>query len=198
MKKILTTSVIATLFASALIAGGDIAPIEPQVTTPEVTQTYFTGFYAGAGITANQTYLRGESDWFNDGTDSETGYGYNLITGYKFYNDGTYGVAVEARYGEGLWSNNGLDSKTYFAAIKPSYNFTDDISAYGLIGYGHSKVKDGSFKEQDSGFVYGVGAEYDVTSDISVFTDYVVNAPIKIQGDHIENDVITVGVNYHW
>jgi opacity protein-like surface antigen len=192
MKKILTALIATMTFG---FAGGDIAPVA-EVKAVEVTPTYWTGAHIGAGLTANQAYLRGESDWFNDTDYAETGYGFNLIAGYKFYNDGTFGVAGEVRYGQGFWSNNELDSETSFVALKPSYNVNENIDVYMLLGYGHSKVDDGYISVSDNGFVYGGGAEYAVTKNVGVFMDYVVNAPIDFDDDKIENDVITLGVNY--
>ena len=188
MKKLLM-ALIATV--SIVFAGGGIAPVEPSVPVQVVKDK--TGFYVGVGLTANQEYVRGESNWFNDDAKAETGYGYNLIAGYKFVQMGDFGASVEARYGQGVWDDNGLDTAQYFVAVKPDYALADTFTIYALAGYGRSDFKGLSTRD---GFVYGGGVEYALTDSFGVFGDYVVNPYVKIADEKIENDVITIGVNY--
>lgn len=183
-------AMIATV--GIVYAGGDIAPIEPTAPA-QVEVKDNTGFYVGVGLTANQQYFRGESDWFNDTPVAETGYGYNLIAGYKFAQFGKFGASVEARYGQSVWDNNDLDVTQYFAAIKPDYEVIDGLNIYALAGYGYSDFQD--IADRD-GFVYGGGAEYAFTEKISAFVDYVVNPYIVVGTEKVENDVVTLGVNY--
>ena len=87
---IIKTSTVALLLASTLaMAGGDIAPIEPEINTPEVieAESALTGFYAGLGY----SFMKMDDDQANTET---TGHAISVQAGYNF---NPY-LAVEGRY----------------------------------------------------------------------------------------------------
>ena len=195
MTKFMVAAVAAMTVA---FAGGDIAPIE----TPVEISAPAKNFYVGGGLTAVQTYVNGQADWFNDTITSETGYGAQAQVGYVFYRTGAFSSAIEGRvaktfYGYGI-DEFELDGDTalltYSALIKPQYNF-GDFGVYGLVGYGTSKVTDSGFSVRENDVVYGGGVNYLVTDSFEVFADYTVN-PAFEDVVNVENDVMVVGVNY--
>ena len=194
MTKFVTAAVAAMTVA---FAGGDVTPIEVVEVTPA------NNFYVGGALTATQTYVNGESNWFSDTDSAETGYGFGAQAGYTFYRCGAFEAALEGRiqktfwdYGIKGWEDNSEELTTYSALIKPQYNF-DEFGVYGLVGYGASKFEIGDFKVRENGLVYGAGAQYAINDSWAVFGDYTVNPAFEVEGfKDIENDVVAIGVNY--
>jgi len=180
------------------IAGGDIAPVVEVEVAPVAKN-----FYVGGALTAQQTYVKGESDWFNDTVLSETGYGAQAQIGYVFFRSGDFSTAIEGRVAKTLY-NYGIDEfsfdgdtslLTYSALIKPQYNF-GEFGVYGLVGYGTSKLNDSGYTARKNDIVWGGGANYALGDTWEVFADYTVNPAFDGVVEDVENDVIAVGVNY--
>ena len=189
MKKF-TLSVIAALAMSTFaVAGGDIAPVEPEVNVPEVVATPGS-FYVGAGY----SYF----DASYDSTDV-TAHGMLGLLGYQF-ND--Y-FAVEGRY-TGTLSDLDVDGMgdldklitnkaLYLKAIYPM----GSVGIYGLIGYGETVANNTS----DSGFQYGVGGSYSFTENMGLFVDWTRlydDTGLNYVGDTGDYtiDTLNVGVTY--
>jgi len=199
MKKL--TLSLAAIFAMGTfaVAGGDIAPVI-EVAQPVVTAN---DFYVGGSITASQVYVNGQSDWFNDTVDAETGYGLGIVAGYTFYRADAFSASIEGRANGTLWEfgedADDADILSYSALIKPQYNVTPEIGLYGLAGYGASKLTVGDESIRENGFVYGAGVEYAFTDAVAVTLDYVVNPAFTEDGfEDVENDTISLGVNYRF
>jgi len=164
MKKV-TLSLIATLAMSTFaVAGGDIAPVEPAITVPEVAES--TGsFYVGLGY----SYMNMNIDSYDSGQTSalivpeedHDGDAVLLLAGYNF----NQYFGVEARYA-------GLTDclENYGIYAKPMYP-VGDVTVYGLLGYGETTYDNGT-SSSESGFQWGLGANYAVTEQIGVFVDY--------------------------
>ena len=198
MKKLLS---IAAVASTLLMAGGDIAPVEPTPVVPEA----FTGFYVNGGFTIPQTYLDGEKNFFADDLYNETGLGLGAGVGYVAYNTGTVSVAAELRgaYSIANYDITPFDADTYNYGIyvKPEAYFVDGkLGIYALLGYADVTVEDDFYKESKDGFAYGLGAEYFVTETISVFGDYTMLPDFDVDeaGQQINNDQFYVGVNYRF
>jgi len=197
MKKIILA---LAAFTTLGFAGGNIAPIDAPVAVIPTTND----FYVGGQLTAVQTYVNGQSDWFDDGLDAETGYGFGIQAGYVFYRTGDFSTAIEGRVSKTFW-NYGMDGfqvdgsdslLTYSLLLKPQYNF-GDFGVYGLVGYGKSKFESGSFSVQDNDIVWGGGANYAINDTWEIFADYTVNPSFEEDAiEDIENDIIAIGVNY--
>jgi opacity protein-like surface antigen len=199
MKKFLFTMVTILGLSTMVMAGGDIAPIEEPKAV--VTQDVAKDFYVGVGITGGQTYVDGESDWFNDTDYAETGYGVQLNVGYVAYRAADISVSIEGRVQGTVWdyftSAEDADMLTYSVLLKPEYNFSD-YGVYALAGYGTTKVSFGDDSIRENGFVWGVGAEYAINDTFGVYADYVVNPDFDDDEfyDSIKNDVVAIGVTY--
>ena len=167
MKKF-TISVAAVMAMSTFaIAGGDIAPVE-VVAAPIVVEDD-SSFYVGAGY----SYVTADID----GT--EEGNAYSLIAGYNY----NQYIAIEGRYISTVGDMDVSDDRSSLnhpdgsyerevtsAAIylKPQYPVTEELSIYGLLGYG---VVDARSTDAD-GFQWGLGAKYMFNANIGLFVDY--------------------------
>lgn len=159
-------------------AGGDIAPVEPEVTVPEVAAASGSGFYVGLGVSAMS--LR------DDDSDEEfSATGLALQAGYQFNQyfalEGRYTFNVsDVEYDHGTTSNPDYDDyPTDFSNagiyLKPMYPI-DNFKLYALLGYGEVKLTDVPVAGVDSaenGFQWGLGASYSFNENISAFVDYV-------------------------
>lgn len=144
--------------------------------------------YIGGGIIYNRVYSV-DSGWFDNHVDTqdETG-GFAILAGCNF---NKY-FAVEGRYTWTEWDQDYSDMTSYSIFLKPMYPVTEDITVYGLIGYGNSEVV-GSKGDPDNdysswnenigrtmmdhnGFHWGFGAMYDITENISLFGEFTSTA----------------------
>jgi opacity protein-like surface antigen len=89
--------------------------------------------------------------------------------------------------------------------LKPQYAL-GDFSLYGLLGYGMVKYTDlpkGTKDRKESSFQWGLGVEYLVRENISLFADYTrlydgVGLDGHIPNSDVYSDVVTVGVSYRF
>ena len=183
MKRV-TLSIIAVLAMNTFaIAGGDISPVEPQITVPEVTES--TGsFYAGLGYSYINLDVSGADDVDGDAT--------LLLAGYKF----NQYIGVEARY---AGFTDCLENTAIY--VKPIYPI-GDASVYGLLGYGETTYDNGA-SSSENGFQWGLGANYAVTENIGVFADYTklyddTGFDYRATLDDVSADTWTVGFSYNF
>lgn len=184
---------MSVVASSMMFAGGDIAPVEVEapVTASE------SGFYAGVAY----SYMDGL--WTTGKSDSQSSLRWKEIEYKAAMLQAGYKVnkyfAVEGRYwttfGDGdhrtkdeEYSDSVFDyTSVYGIYAKPMYPVMDDFNVYGLLGYAHSELENESGMSQsgsdrgaewtahdDGGFSYGIGADYAVSENISLFVDYVV------------------------
>ena len=207
MKKI-TVSIVAALAMNAFaFAGGDIAPVEPEVTVPEVVEAApFPGaFYVGLGY----SYMNADVDGYGDITANSA----LLLAGYKY----NQYLGLEARYtmnvddpeldssSPGLDGLEGDDMTNIAIYLKGMYPVTEAIDVYALLGYGQVNFEAGEYgiDLSESGFQWGLGASYDVTENIGVFADYTrlyddegFDGLLDVEGVDIAVDSINVGMTY--
>ena len=187
MKKLTLSIAAIAAMSTFVVAGGDIAPVEPVVETPAVVEAPSdAGFYVGAAygyLNADMTITPAIgkgldlSDNFNE---------FMILGGYQV---NKY-VAIEGRYWFGA-SNDGFDGigndnvsiDSWGIYVKPMYPVTDQFNVYALLGYGSSDMTikqpnsdllasaDGS----EDGFSWGLGGSYDVNENVAVFVDFVRN-----------------------
>ena len=182
MKKIVLSAVVAASMVTFATAGGDIAPVEPAITTPEVAvapASMAGNFYIGTAY----SYLDGEGKKNCNKVSDNAGAG-TLLAGYKF-ND--Y-IALEGRY-----TDDFSDFSNWGIYAKPMYP-VGPVSIYGLLGYGVSDIDAKNFKAKDDGFQWGAGLAYAVTQNIGLFADYVQMVD-KSNFDKKDIDVKIYGIN---
>ena len=211
MKK-LTLSLTTILAMSAFaVAGGDIEPVEPVVQTPMVeTAPANTGFYVGIGYGYEKLIIDEKN---GPGRINEKFGSIMLDAGYKF---NPY-IGVEGRYWSGINSSNDLAWRTGIRSdvtvdawglyVKPMYPVSNAMNLYGLLGYGSVDAtfdlpSGGSLTSDSvSGFSWGIGADYAITNNWSVFLDYTSVLDTRsgnIDGLPSDNslDTVNIGVNY--
>jgi len=202
MKKT-TLSIVSILALSGLaFAGGDIAPIieeEPIVVVER------SPLYLGLGI--------GSFNFNNDFTGEEiSSTTLMLQAGYKYNEyvalEGRYTFGFSTDYERGNLPNNALggydgDTANWGIYVKPMYPI-GDFSLYALLGYGGVMLNDlAGGDAYESGFQWGLGADYAVSENVSVFVDYVAlyddtGFDYRAQLDDIDVDTWTVGVSYRF
>jgi len=227
MKRIIFSVGAIMAICSTGFAGGDIAAtkdVEPAVVVPVVTPEEEAGsFYVGAGMVYNRTYST-DSAWFDNALTQDETLGLTGILGYNF----NQYMAVEGRISKSFWERDYADITTYSIFLKPQYPITEDISVYGLLGFGKSYVegsegdsshysawpnKIGKEIMDETGFQWGFGLNYAFTKHLSLFADYTSTAKdAKISSrlydyngvadnttyTELSTDGITVGLTYNF
>lgn len=195
---IMSTAAALLLLTNLAMAGGDIDPQEPQITLPEIMDDPMTDNYFYTGLA--YSYMK-----MNDDTRDKkvTGNAITALAGYKFHQY----FAVEGRYTATLGdlrannTDNNWDMSNIALYLKPQYAF-NQVTLYGLLGYGQVTFDDGSSHSED-GFQWGIGANFAATDTVDVFVDYTrlydENGFDDILGNNdIAVDSINVGVSYNF
>ncbi|MCD6654215.1 MAG: porin family protein [Sulfurovum sp.] len=200
MKKI-TASIVAAVAMNAFVfAGGDIAPVEPEVTVPEVVEPApFPGaFYVGLGY----AYMNMNIDEIQREEADISAHSALLLAGYNY----NQYFGLEARYAmnigdpefDGYGEDDDPDGDFTNAAIylKAMYPF-EKINVYALLGYGQVTLDTTeSGDHSESGFQWGLGANYAITENIGVFADYTrLYDDEGFDGAFLGQDVVVDSIN---
>jgi len=238
MKKIQLSILAFVASTNFMMAGGDILTVtpyeiedimaaevvpvvipEPVVVVPEPVVTpkpvapvvaaaaSVSPIYVGLGLVAAQYDTNCGCTGTKSGKDKTAGA--MARVGYDF---NKY-MGVEAR---GMYTpvkENGGKIKHYGAFLKPMYPVTNGLNVYGLGGIAKTTTS-GSLRKTDvSGFAYGAGLEYDLSSDkkkdakydrefdgiadqekgLGVFADY---EKLYYKSGSPKLDAVSVGVTY--
>ncbi|MBD3791122.1 MAG: porin family protein [Campylobacterales bacterium] len=209
MKKV-TLSLVAIISLSTFaVAGGDITPVEPYVNVPEVKTERTGNFHLGLGY----SYMNMNVENFNYDSLDYVGSSDADITAHSVLFKGGYNFneyfGLEGRYtmsvGD-LTLDNGQetdidgDMSNLGIYAKVMYPVMEELSVYGLLGYGQVTVDNGA-ELSESGFQWGIGAEYAVTENIGLFVDYVnmyndTGFDGELAGHDVMVDAISVGATY--
>jgi len=207
MKTIKLSFLAWACVSSAVFAGGDIdAPLEPLqeqvMDTPEAEMSEKSDFYAGlalsvismreAGVSLNFASAKVGADRVGNAA---------LLVGY----DINQYVAAEARYTASIAKKDNAKMSSISIFLKPQYPVSEELSIYGLLGYGQVKIDSNNQTNVDvskGAFQWGLGLDYDVTSDISMFVEYASLAH-NIDGtfltsDSASVDALSVGLTYRF
>lgn len=209
MKKSMISIMSVLALSSVSFAGGDITIAEePEVIVPvEIDESHF---YFGVGLSS--MYLK------NDLSDEEfSAKGVMLQAGYQYNNyiaiEGRYTMDVgDVEYDHGNTINPDFsDYPTDFSNVaiylKPMYSI-DNFTIYGLLGYGEvglTNIPLGgvgiSADRAESGFQWGLGFDYQLGQNVSVFLDYVrmyddIGFDKRAQNADIVADAWTLGISY--
>ncbi|MFZ3582553.1 outer membrane protein [Loktanella sp. DJP18] len=171
MKTLITLSAAALLATgSAAFAGGIAAPVvEPApalVPAPVAIAPMsadWSGFYVGGQYGAGS---------LEDGTDDVDLTTYGVHAGY-LYDLGNFVLGGEAAYVAA--DVDGVDSDGSYvgrAGVIAGYD-AGRFLPYVTGGYGYLNTDDGTTSASDSGYYYGIGATYAVTSNVQVGLEYL-------------------------
>lgn len=94
----------------------------------------------------------------------------------------------------------------YFSLLAgPSYSFNEYVSAYGLLGFAHTKLNVDAYlsdpqinlsdKESKTSFAYGVGLSLNPIENVAVNVGYE-GTHAKYDGDKIKFNGFNIGVGY--
>ena len=170
LNKILPSIVVSALLSTKLFAGGDFivpaVPIEPVEVTPELEPIFYVGIGAVASGLSRNCVCKAKAKRLKDMT-----YGFVLKAGM----DITDYIGIEARYINASIENDFSEMVHYGLYLKPQYLIEDDISVYGLLGYGKTTV-DYTFGKRTStldksGLSYGAGLEYALDDNLGLWVD---------------------------
>ncbi len=189
-------------------AGGNVAPITPIPVVPIVVEDE-SSFYLGLGFSGMSLN--------NDLTDEE--FSANAVMIQAGYQYNRY-LALEGRYthhigdldyvgGRTINRDNSdypADFTNMAIYLKPIYPI-DNFSIYALLGYGEVELTDIpkwnriSADRAESGFQWGLGADYSFSENISAFVDYVrmyddQGFDYRAMDADIMADTWTLGVTY--
>ncbi|WP_295418771.1 porin family protein [Sulfurovum sp.] len=174
MKKLVSSVALLAIAGNLLMAGGDIAPVEPEVTIPVketvlVDNVKYDGFYVGGAL----SHLRMNEDGIS------SGYALTVLAGY--YLNKYFGI--EGRYTRTLGDvdvDNGPTTVSQSDTLsnvgiyfKPMYSLTTGFSLYGLAGYGKSTYEKSGTDYSESGVQWGLGAKYELSNGFGLFVDYL-------------------------
>ena len=199
MKRIVLSAWAIAAMSSVGFAGGDMAPVEPVVSTPmmeEVTKD----MYVGLGLTAVATSI-GDINFFSEESGQDRTGNLSLLAGYAF---NPY-IAVEGRYSLYVSEEDYFNTDFWGIYAKPQYPVTEDFTFYALLGFGGATstgINGAAIDLDDTGFQWGLGASYDVMDDIAVFMDYISVAdgmtPNSWNGatPDVSIGALTLGVTY--
>lgn len=198
MKKTTLSLLTMTLLSSSLMAGAGVSPVvEPVTVIPAVSQS---AFYVGLGISAVSN-REASLDFFEVTNGQDRTGDITLLAGYEF---NPY-IAIEGRYMDSIIEEDILDRISWGIYAKPQYPITQSINLYALLGYGGYEA-DGtstySIDVDETGFQWGLGANYELTHRISIFADYLnitndesatsfISTPANVSAD-----ALTLGVTY--
>jgi len=202
MNTIKLSAVALLLTSTFALAGGDLAPVEPVIETPEVAEAApaKTGFYAGLAYACMQlTKDTPDEEFMGNGISALAGYNFN-----KF-------IGVEARYTTSLgdttyktWNkdeDSNVDLSNIAIYLKPQYSF-GTVGVYGLVGYGQTTA-DGDDKYSEAGLQYGAGVTANVNESVQVFVDYRrlyddVDFDASAPNRDVAANSWSLGVNYNF
>jgi opacity protein-like surface antigen len=195
MKKLTLSIAAIVAMGTFAVAGGDIAPVEPVVETPVVAPVTDAGFYVGAAYGLMGVDYSEDTFSFDTSHDA-----FMFQAGYKV---NPY-IAVEGRYWWGSSDDfapgESVEVDAWGIYVKPMYPVTDSFDIYALLGYGDtdpSSNQDSSWPTYDTdGFQWGLGASYDINSNIAVFVDYTNLYDDTQDGEDMTIDSWNFGVTY--
>ena len=201
MKKLASTVTLLAISGNLLMAGGSISPVEPEMTVPMQDVVVlndnirYEGFYVGGAL----SHMR-----MNENVAADS-YAFTLLAGYYF----NQYFGLEARYTRSIGgmdvtpptASGTVDSmENYGLYVKPMYSITTGLALYGLAGYGKSSYDKIGASYSESGFQWGLGAKYELSSGVGLFVDYIQmysgSGYDGITGADVQFDGMNVGATY--
>ena len=163
MKKVIKTLTLGVLLTTgSLFGGGNIAPVVP------IEEIDPNPFYIGIGLvwtdlTKDCICLTPLGDQRTLVRSEDTTWGGIIRAGYDY----NQYFGIEARALKSDINGDFSETTHYGIFLKPMIPIGEQMNVYGLLGYGHTKIKTdcGVVKDEftHNGFSYGIGFEYDLS-----------------------------------
>lgn len=166
-----------------------------EVPTAESSTHLYLPFYFGLGYTLN---------YFSDDHNNHSENSFFLQGGYHL----NYFMALETRFTQSF--NNakasyslGRNMTNVALYLKPSILLTNELSLYGLFGYGRTTIERVNNTKSESHYQWGTGLSYKVKDKIDIFCDYtsfyVGNGFDRLSNkDDLLLNAMNVGVTYNY
>ena len=195
---------IPLLLISSLFGGKNTTKIDVSVL--EIPKEYKSFFYVGVGTSyVNLKDIDTNEIFSSLGATLQMGYRYNSFIGVEArYTKSVGDVAYEKGDTSFLSvSNYSTTSSNIALYLKPYYPL-GNFEFYGLVGYGvlqYTDLPTGTQDRKESGFQWGLGVDYLLGDNISLFVDYSriydgVGLDGYVPNSNIYSDIVTVGVSY--
>lgn len=191
-KMVLSLSILAAL-SSYIVA-------ESAATSMFVSEDE-SSFYVGIGMAATSTRDSSVNLSFISEKSGQDRLG--NVTFLAGYNINRY-FAVEGRYTTTFTQEDLVEMDGLSLYAKPQYPVSENVSLYALLGYGSvtmDPVNASNVNVDESGFQWGLGVNWEVANNTSIFMDYTSLAS-EMDGDYwngalkVDADQINVGVAY--
>ena len=200
MKNSLISVAAVIALSSFGFAGGDIEPVEPVVDTPMVEASAGNAYVGLAFALVNTRDSSVDLDFFSGTAGADRLGNITFLAGYNF---NSY-IGVEGRYTTGVSNSDIVSMDGWSLFLKPQYPVSNAMNIYALLGYGGVTMdpeNNSLVNVDDTGFQWGIGADYAVTEQVSIFVDYTSLASdmdgVYANGAlNVDADALTVGVTY--
>ena len=157
--------------------------------------------YLGAGGTLVSTGATDSVNLFKQQNGQDRALGATILVGYSIRDF----LDLEARFMRSVTKDDAFSQTTWGIFLKPKYELFNNMSIYALYGVGGVKLSPKASSEDFSvtDISFGAGASYKVTSNLSIFADYVDSARHNVkefQGKEQKVDTrsITTGLIYNF
>ena len=194
-------SVAAVIALSSFgFAGGDIEPVEPVVGAPMVTASESNAYVGLAGAFVSTRDSSVSLSFFSEKAGQDRLGNITFLAGYNF---NSY-IGIEGRYSTSVSKSDAVSMDGWSLFLKPQYPVSDAFNVYALLGYGGVTMdpeNNSLVNVDDTGFQWGIGADYAVTEQVSIFVDYTSLAS-NMSGVYsngaleVDADAVTIGVTY--
>jgi len=172
------------------------SPIAPIVPMEEISVDYYVGFGMG-GIKMKDEVS--QEEFLSNSYTLRGGANFWTYWGAEMRWTKSFG---KMEYRNGDTQNNNYEDfpatlVSYGLLLKPHYNFKK-IEVYGLVGYGYTSIDaiplgiEGKANRTEGDLQYGLGLEYNVYSNISIYTDFFNAYTKKGIDGRAKNSEITV------
>lgn len=207
-------SSLAALAAAPALAGGYVAPVADVEPVVAVTPAPIVGTWAGGYLGANVNYGKAEfdpTDGVYYGTAEPDGANFALRGGYDWQRgNGVFGLGAE--YNLGKYKDDIVDDGEPFGELemknvgtvflRAGYAFSEQLMAYGLLGYTHAKLEAPGISEKVDGATLGLGAEYRFNPNWSGYAEYAYSDLGSVSDGDTSSDVdlsqVKLGVNFRF
>lgn len=115
------------------------------------------------------------------------------------------GIQDEEFVGDGIKAKIGVEN-SYAMVGKASWKILDNWALYGVAGYSNTsyklRVNDSGdvFEEKrsENGLMYGAGATFYITSNLSINAEYAVMPELNDDGSKLDIDSLSTSIHYRF